>query len=205
VGNALLQAVCCSQPQAQSQLHTHAALLARAWPLVFVPLQNAIGQFDWPLAEMLLEQQGFKRPASCRLTTDKPVVLVVDDNPTNLTLMADLLAQTYTVLVAHSGARALHIASHQPVNLVLLDVMMPVMDGYEVCRQLRRWPSLDDCPILFLTAKTQLEDTELGLRLGAQDYISKPIVPPLVLARLHTHLALQAARRQCTTIGRINR
>src|ERR1700735_648615 len=104
--------------------------------------------------------------------TERPLVLVVDDTPENLTLMADLLKGAYKVKVANSGEKALRIAvAAPPPDLILLDVMMPGLDGYEVCRQLKADPATRDIPIMFLTAKTETEDEQVGLELGAVDYI----------------------------------
>ncbi|MDD2609706.1 MAG: two-component system response regulator [Giesbergeria sp.] len=122
-----------------------------------------------------------------------PVVLVVDDTPDNLALMAELLKERYSVKVAANGERALKIAQTQPQpDLVLLDIMMPDMDGYEVCRQLKAQDSTKDIPVIFLTARTDTEDERQGLALGAVDYITKPVSPPILLARVQTHLALKA-------------
>jgi putative two-component system response regulator len=127
-------------------------------------------------------------------STHKPTILVVDDTPQNLALMGDLLEEKYTVKVATGGARALKIAhSDTPPELILLDIMMPDMDGYEVCRQLKADVRSRDIPVIFLTAKTEAEDERLGFALGAVDYITKPISPPKVLARVATHLALKAS------------
>ena len=116
------------------------------------------------------------------------IVLVVDDTAANLMLMNDLLQPFYTVKVASSGARALKIASSSPPpDLVLLDIMMPEMDGYEVCRQLKSNPATRDMPVIFLTAKAEISDEQMGFELGAVDYIPKPISPPVVLARVKTH------------------
>ena len=124
----------------------------------------------------------------------KPVILVVDDTPDNLHLMSGLLSEQYTVKVAPSGARALKIAhGERAPDLILLDVMMPEMDGYEVCRLLKADPSTVDIPVIFLTAKTEVEDEQHGFDLGAVDYITKPISAPIVLARVHTHLTLKAS------------
>ena len=124
----------------------------------------------------------------------KPLVLVVDDAPQNLSLMDDLLSDDYAVKVAPNGLRALKIARSIPApDLILLDIMMPDMDGYEVCRQLKADPQTQDIPVIFLSARTQLADEHLGLTLGAVDYITKPISPAIVLARIKTHLALRAA------------
>jgi putative two-component system response regulator len=128
------------------------------------------------------------------LLIDKPLILVVDDAPQNLSLMDDLLSDDYVVKVAPNGARALKIANGSPQpDLILLDVMMPDMDGYEVCRQLKANAKTQDIPVIFLTAKTQLADEQQGFSVGAVDYIAKPISPPILLARVRTHLMLKAA------------
>jgi putative two-component system response regulator len=124
----------------------------------------------------------------------RPLILVVDDAPQNLTLMDDLLSDDYRVKVAPSGARALRIANGVPQpDLILLDVMMPDMDGYEVCRQLKADSATCDIPVIFLTAKAQIADEQQGFLVGAVDYITKPISPPILLARVRNHLALKAA------------
>ena len=123
-----------------------------------------------------------------------PVVLVVDDTPDNLVLMSRLLRGLYRVKVANSGERALQIARGPEMpDLILLDVMMPEMNGYDVCRQLKSDPVTRNIPVIFLTARSDIEDEEVGLELGAVDYISKPISPPIVLARIKAHLALKAS------------
>ncbi|MBL8444203.1 MAG: two-component system response regulator [Zoogloeaceae bacterium] len=127
-------------------------------------------------------------------TFDKATVLVVDDTPDNLALMSGLLKDRYRVKVANGGEKALRIArSDQPPDLILLDVMMPGMDGYAVCMALKSAPETRDIPVIFLTAKSQVEDEQRGLECGATDYITKPISPPIVLARVKTHLALKAS------------
>eukprot|EP01034_Spumella_vulgaris_P038997 gene38997-48160_t len=126
--------------------------------------------------------------------TRKPVVLVVDDTPDNLSLMSGLLSGDYTVKVAPGGARALKIAQGDvPPDLILLDIMMPEMDGYEVCRQLKADPRTAAIPVIFLTAKSEVKDEQHGFKLGAVDYITKPVSPPIVLARVRTHLTLKAS------------
>ena len=123
-----------------------------------------------------------------------PTVLVVDDTPDNLAMMAELLGERYRVKVANSGERALKAMQAEVLpDLVLLDIMMPGMDGYEVCRRLQANPVTRDIPIIFLTAKAGIEDEKMGLELGAVDYITKPISPPIVLARVRNHLALKAS------------
>ena len=127
--------------------------------------------------------------------TAKQTLLVVDDGPDNLALMNGLLKDLYRVRVANSGGRALKIASTLPLpDLILLDIMMPNMDGYEVCRRLKADPVTADIPVIFLTAKAEVEDEQKGFDVGCVDYITKPISPPIVLARVKTHLLLKGAR-----------
>jgi putative two-component system response regulator len=124
----------------------------------------------------------------------KATILVVDDTPENLTLMTGLLRDDYQTKVANSGERALKVALGAAVpDLVLLDIMMPGMDGYEVCRRLKADPRTRNVPVIFLTAKAEVADEQQGFDVGAVDYITKPISAPLVLARVRTHLALKAA------------
>ena len=125
----------------------------------------------------------------------KPTVLVVDDTPANLALMTSLLKDHYRVKVAVNGPKALAIAaSADPPDLILLDIMMPDMDGHEVCRRLKNDPPTAEIPIIFLTSKSEVEDEKQGLEIGAVDYITKPISPPIVLARIKNHLLLKQAR-----------
>ena len=125
---------------------------------------------------------------------EQEMVLVVDDTPDNLQLISELLIDRYRVKVANSGAKALRIAQGSPApDLILLDIMMPEMDGYEVCRRLKADPQTRDIPLIFLTAKSEVADEQLGFDLGAADYITKPISPPIVLARVKAQLQLKAA------------
>ncbi len=122
-------------------------------------------------------------------------VLVVDDTADNLTLLSDLLKDAYRVRVANSGEKALRIlSSGNPPDLVLLDIMMPGMDGYTVLRKLKELPGTADVPVIFLTALSEEDDERIGLELGAVDYITKPISPSIMLARVRTHLQAKAAR-----------
>ncbi len=128
-------------------------------------------------------------------TTDKQTILVVDDTPDNITLLCGLLGDQYKNKVATNGQKALQIAFAEPhPDLILLDIMMPGMDGYEVCRQLQANPPTSTIPVIFLTAKSQDEDETKGFELGAVDYITKPITPAILMARVQTHLALKQAR-----------
>ena len=123
--------------------------------------------------------------------TVKATVLIVDDTPDNLVLMSGLLKDDYKVRIANSGDKALIIAaSDAPPDLILLDIMMPGMDGYEVCRRLKREPKTTNIPVIFLTGKAEVADEAKGLELGAVDYITKPFSPAIVMARVKTHLAL---------------
>ncbi|BDT68159.1 putative cyclic di-GMP phosphodiesterase [Comamonadaceae bacterium OS-1] len=126
---------------------------------------------------------------------EKRTVLVVDDTPDNLSLMSSLLRTEYRVKLAPSGERALKIASADgKPDLILLDIMMPDMDGYEVLRRLRADPGTADIPVIFLTAMSATEDEKIGLDMGAVDYITKPISPATVMARVRNHIELKLAR-----------
>ena len=123
------------------------------------------------------------------------IVLIVDDNPENLTVLGELLCERYTVRAANSGARALQLASQAPLpDLILLDIMMPGMSGYEVLEQLQEAPQLRNIPVIFTTAMSADEDEQRGIVLGAVDYITKPLKPAIVLARVHAHIELKRAR-----------
>jgi putative two-component system response regulator len=129
--------------------------------------------------------------------TERATILVVDDTPDNLSLMSNLLKDKYQVRIANGGEKALKIAaSALPPDLILLDIMMPGMDGYEVCKRLKHDPKTSTIPVIFLTAKAEVMDEQKGLELGAVDYITKPISPPIVEARVRTHLALYDQSRE---------
>jgi len=120
----------------------------------------------------------------------KPVVLAVDDTPSNLDLLREILSDDYTVRVATNGEKALELACRQPLpDIVLLDIMMPGMDGYEVCRELKEDPDTTPIPVIFVTAMAQVEDEQRGLALGAVDYITKPYDPEIVKARVKKEIA----------------
>ena len=125
-----------------------------------------------------------------------PMVLVVDDTPEILSLIHTLLRDTYQVKSANNGRKGLQIAQSEPQpDLILLDIMMPDMDGYEVCIQLKEDPKTRDIPVIFLTAKSEIENEERGFSLGAVDYVTKPIGPSVLLARVKTQIAAHAQRR----------
>ncbi|SER28116.1 response regulator [Giesbergeria anulus] len=124
----------------------------------------------------------------------KATILVVDDMPDNLTLIAGLLRGLYRVVAANNGEKAIAIASGEhPPDLILLDIMMPGLSGYDVCQRLKAQPATRDIPIIFLTAMTGTEDETKGLEMGAVDFITKPVNPPVVLARVATQLQVKAA------------
>ena len=127
--------------------------------------------------------------------TEKQTILAVDDTPENLQLIHGLLKDDYRLKIANRGEAALKIAATLPVpDLILLDIMMPEMDGYEVCKRLKADHITADIPVIFLTAKVEIEDEEKGFEVGAVDYITKPISPPILKARVRTHLLLKGAR-----------
>jgi diguanylate cyclase (GGDEF)-like protein len=122
----------------------------------------------------------------------KPKVLAVDDAPANLDILVELLqSEQLEIIPAVSGEEALQLARQSPPDLILLDVMMPGMDGYSLCRLLKKDPLLNDIPVVFLTARDAQEDVEFGFALGAVDFIHKPFSPPILRARVRSHLALK--------------
>jgi putative two-component system response regulator len=122
----------------------------------------------------------------------RPTVLVVDDVPDNIMVIAGILRSQYRVIFATNGKDALAILNRQSVDLILLDIMMPEMDGYEVCRHLNAAEATRRIPVIFLTAKVATEDEEMGFEVGAVDFIHKPISPPIVAARVRTHLSIKS-------------
>ena len=125
----------------------------------------------------------------------KPSILVVDDTSENIDVLKETLKSNYIVRPALNGKSALKIAAAEPrPDLILLDIMMPEMDGYEVIQYLQADENTREIPVIFVTAISEMEGELKGLELGAVDYITKPINPPIVRARIHTHLALREAR-----------
>jgi putative two-component system response regulator len=122
-------------------------------------------------------------------------ILVVDDEPANLNLMRQILKNDYDLAFAKSGADAFTNMAKQVPDLVLLDVMMPGMDGYEVCKGIKADPRLNEVPVIFCTAMSDEADEVQGFKLGAADYLTKPVRPAVVLARVRTHLALADQHR----------
>src|SRR4051794_12632622 len=128
---------------------------------------------------------------------EKKVVLLVDDEAANIQIVNSILKDEYKIRVATNGAKAMELVSATPVpDLILLDVVMPGMDGYEVCTRLKTSPETRDIPIVFLTGQTETADETKGFELGAVDYIHKPFSPAVVQARVHTHLTLRGIRQK---------
>jgi serine phosphatase RsbU (regulator of sigma subunit) len=126
---------------------------------------------------------------------EKKIVLVVDDAPANIRVVNEILRGAYTVRIATNGAKALELANGTPApDLILLDVIMPGMDGYEVCTRLKADAATRDIPVIFLTGQTEINDETRGFEVGAVDYIHKPFSHAVVAARVHTHLALRETR-----------
>lgn len=134
---------------------------------------------------------------SMSIDTDKQVILLVDDTPANIHIAQAILRDEFKVRVATNGAKALELVKAEPMPaLILLDIEMPGMDGYEVCNHLKADPQTRDIPVIFLTAKTESEDETKGFEVGAVDYVHKPFSPMVVKARVRTHLTLRATSQQ---------
>lgn len=126
------------------------------------------------------------------LKNKKPTLLIVDDMAINIQMLSDLLKEDYNIKVAKSGAKALEILRESDgIDLILLDVVMPEMDGYEVCKILKNDPATQNIPVIFVTSNDTLENEEYGLNLGAVDYIKKPFHPMIVKIRVRNHINLK--------------
>ena len=121
----------------------------------------------------------------------RPKILVVDDIPSNVHVLSRILKDDYDIYFATDGMKALDLVQARLPDLVLLDIMMPGMDGYEVCRRIKTDPTTRDIPVIFISAKSEVEDETYGLEVGAIDFITKPISPPIVKARVRNHLLLK--------------
>ncbi|MBF0112908.1 MAG: response regulator, partial [Desulfamplus sp.] len=127
---------------------------------------------------------------------NKKNILIVDDTEANIDILVDTLGDDYEVSVAMDGESAIEDVRTNPPDLILLDIMMPGIDGYEVCRRLKADEKSKAIPIIFITALSQVEDETKGLKLGAVDYVTKPISPSIVKARVENHLELKQAREE---------
>ncbi|WP_416885517.1 response regulator [Marinospirillum sp.] len=165
-------------------------LFLRLQPWLEVDEQPAVftqedQQEEAPHHELRLPQNSFA-------SSPKPTLLIVDDQPANIKVLASLLQQDYRIQAANSGPRALKIArSDTPPDLILLDILMPDMDGYAVCHALKQDPQTSRLPIIFLSALSEAEEEEKGLNMGAVDYITKPFHPSIVQSRIRNHVDLK--------------
>lgn len=125
-----------------------------------------------------------------KLPEQKPTLLLVDDEATNLQVLRQILQDDYRLLYAKDGEKALELAQNHSVDLILLDIMMPAMTGYDVCRKLKAMEHTAPVPVIFVTALADVKDEAEGFDVGAVDYITKPVSPPIVRARVRTHLSL---------------
>lgn len=132
----------------------------------------------------------------------KPVILIVDDTPINIQILNEALQPNYQTCFALNGGEALEKVHALAPDLILLDIMMPIMDGFEVCRRLKADEALRNIPVIFITALGQAEEESEGLRLGAVDYITKPFNPALVRLRVRNHLELKSQRDELEQLGR---
>ena len=121
-------------------------------------------------------------------SVEKNRLLIVDDEPTNIQILSGILGDDYILIAATNGRKALELAGTQSPDLVLLDMMMPDMGGLEVCKTLKADPVTKDIPVIFVTGMTDVENEERGLQAGAVDYITKPVSPPIVKARVRIHI-----------------
>lgn len=131
------------------------------------------------------------------INAEKQSVLIVDDTPENIDVLKGVLGSEYQIRAATNGMTALKIAESKQPDIILLDIMMPEMDGYEVCRRLKSNPKTVKIPVIFVTAMAEAEDEEFGLNLGVVDYITKPIKASITRARVKNHLAMQDQRLAC--------
>ncbi len=133
------------------------------------------------------------------LEQQKATILIVDDTPKNIDILKEILLPDYKIKAATNGKIALKIAQSQPIDLILLDIMMPELDGYQVCKILKSDTKTNKIPVIFVTAMNDSADEEKGFKLGAEDYLTKPVVPIIVQARVKAHLNLANQRRAIET------
>jgi adenylate cyclase len=132
---------------------------------------------------------------------EKPVILIVDDSVENLQVLSFLLGDLYSIKIAKSGEKAVEISAQLPSpDLILMDVVMPGINGFEACRLIKENPVTQKIPVIFLTALNEVTDETMGFKIGGADFITKPFNPEIVLARIRTHLDLQAERRKTETL-----
>lgn len=143
-------------------------------------------------------------PVTSGQTMNKPLILIVDDIPVNLQVLGSTLSKVnYRIAAATNGQKALDIIKDIKPDLILLDIMMPDIDGYEVCRRLKAAPDTREIPVIFLTAKVETDDIIRGFNIGAVDYITKPINSAELLARVNTHLLIQRQQKQLIELNKL--
>jgi diguanylate cyclase (GGDEF)-like protein len=179
----------------------------RALDEVMTFIETPGATMNEPVAEQEAPPMTAGRDDSIRSVRDpagRPSILLVDDEPTHIHLLKAILEDTYEVLSARNGRDALRIAAESMPDLVLLDVIMPEMDGYEVCRRLQADPLLRSLPVIFVTAQHKEADEAAGLALGAVDYVIKPFNPTIVRLRVRSHIASKQQRDQLTQLSQLD-
>ncbi len=134
-------------------------------------------------------------------TDEKGTILIVDDDPMNINILSEILEDKHEILFATNGRDALRIARDESPDLIILDIIMPEMDGYEVCRRLKANPAVSGIPVIFVTGLSNVADETQGLKAGAVDYITKPISPPIVLMRVNNHMKLTRAMSKLSELS----
>lgn len=132
---------------------------------------------------------------------EKGTILIVDDDPMNINILSGILEDKHEILFATNGKDALRIAQEESPDLIILDIVMPEMDGYEVCIRLKANPAVSDIPVIFITGLSDVADEAKGLEVGAVDYIIKPISPPIVLMRVSNHMKLTRALSKLSALS----
>jgi DNA-binding response OmpR family regulator len=127
--------------------------------------------------------------------TTKPTILIVDDNKSSIDILVEVLSQSFDLITALNGQKAIDIAKDEDIDLILLDIMMPKLDGFSVCKILKTDLQTSKIPIIFLTAKYNMDDIEKGFQLGAVDYLTKPFQPTELLVRINTHIELRSYQK----------
>ncbi len=130
-----------------------------------------------------------------RTTSEKQKILIVDDSPENIAVLNNILKEDYTIKIATNGENAISLIKRYDLpDIILLDIIMPGIDGYEVCRQIKAEKNSSDIPVIFISSRDDIEDEEKGFQIGAVDYITKPVRPSIVKARVKNHLLIKQQR-----------
>ncbi len=188
-----------AEVRARLRLHLELKRSGDAEATLGAALQSTMAHVDHLRARLDIEggETGAADAAPARApdnTAQLPKILLVDDSPANIHLLVEFLRKDYKTLAATNGPAALRTAQREMPDLILLDVVMPDMDGHEICRQLKNDPRTEPIPVIFITGKNEVEDEMVGFELGAIDYIVKPFSLPLVQRRIRTHIDLKHYR-----------